>query len=123
MYEAYHRFLRDYCAPYPDPLTSVILVSPRDVMASVAEVRRCGRENWPVGIYPICPPDMSLDDPNGSRCGRYYGSRTSVLEGAMISRSPPPSMRTAPDTMQRSPQTIVNDELPLLGFRMVLVEA
>jgi len=63
MYEAYHRFLKDYCGPYPDRLTSVIQVSGRDVAASVAEVRRCGKEAWPVGIFPICAPDMSLDDP------------------------------------------------------------
>ena len=63
MYEAYHRFLHDYCAPYPDRLTSVILASGRDVEGSVAEVRRCGKEDWPVGIFPICPPDMALDDP------------------------------------------------------------
>ena len=63
MYEAYHRFLNDFCAPYPDRLTSVILVSGRDIAASVAEVRRCGKEDWPVGIMPICPPGMSLDDP------------------------------------------------------------
>src|SRR3989454_2282800 len=62
MYQAYHRFLADYCAPYPDRLTSVILVSGRDVAASVAEIRRCAREAWPVGIFPICPPAMSLDD-------------------------------------------------------------
>ena len=64
MYEAYHRFLEDYCAPYPDRLTSVILVSGRDPGGSVAEVRRCGRQAWPVGIFPICPPEMSLDDPD-----------------------------------------------------------
>ncbi|MGH7313601.1 MAG: amidohydrolase family protein, partial [Candidatus Rokuibacteriota bacterium] len=64
MYQAYHRFLKDYCAPYPDRLTSVILVSGRDVAASVAEIRRCGREAWPVGVFPICPPEMSLDDPD-----------------------------------------------------------
>ncbi len=63
MYEAYHRFLQDYCAPFPDRLTSVVLASGRDVAASVAEVRRCGREDWPVGIFPVCPPEMSLDDP------------------------------------------------------------
>ena len=63
MYEAYHRFLKDYCGPYPDRLTSVLQVSGRDVAASVAEIRRCGREAWPVGVFPICPPDMSLDDP------------------------------------------------------------
>jgi predicted TIM-barrel fold metal-dependent hydrolase len=64
MYEAYHRFLQEYCAPYPDRLTSVILVSGRDVAASVAEVRRCGAQPWPVGIFPICPPAMALDDPD-----------------------------------------------------------
>src|SRR3989442_11422704 len=54
MYEAYHRFLADYCAPYPDRLRSVILVSARDAAAAVAEIRRCSREDWPVGIFPIC---------------------------------------------------------------------
>jgi predicted TIM-barrel fold metal-dependent hydrolase len=63
MYQAYHRFLAEYCAPYPDRLTSLILVSARDVATSVAEIRRCGKETWPVGIFPICPPEMSLDDP------------------------------------------------------------
>ena len=63
MYQAYHRFLADYCAPYPDRLASLVLVSPRDAAASVAEIRRCSREPWPVGIFPICPPELSLDDP------------------------------------------------------------
>jgi len=64
MYQAYHRFLTDYCAPYPDRLTAVLLVSARDVAGSVAEIRRCGKEDWPVGILPIVPPAMSLDDPD-----------------------------------------------------------
>ena len=63
MHQAYHRFLKDYCGPYPDRLTSVILVSCRDVAGSVAEIRRCGGETWPVGIFPICPPGASLDAP------------------------------------------------------------
>jgi predicted TIM-barrel fold metal-dependent hydrolase len=63
VYQAYHRFVADYCAPYPDRLTSVILVSARDPDAAVAEIRRCGREAWPVGVFPICPPEMSLDEP------------------------------------------------------------
>jgi predicted TIM-barrel fold metal-dependent hydrolase len=62
-YQAYHRFLADYCGAYPDRLTSVVLVSPRDVGASVAEIRRCCREDWPVAIFPICPPGMFLDEP------------------------------------------------------------
>jgi predicted TIM-barrel fold metal-dependent hydrolase len=63
VYQAYHRFLADYCGAYPDRLSSLILVSGRDVAGSVAEIRRCGKEDWPVGIFPICPPDMSLDEP------------------------------------------------------------
>jgi predicted TIM-barrel fold metal-dependent hydrolase len=64
MYQAYHRFVAEYCAPYPDRLTSVILVSARDPAASVTEIERCSREGWPVGIFPICPPALSLDDPD-----------------------------------------------------------
>jgi predicted TIM-barrel fold metal-dependent hydrolase len=63
MYQAYNRFLADYCAPYPDRLTGVMLVSGRDPAASVAEIRRCSREDWPVAIFPICAPEMSLDEP------------------------------------------------------------
>jgi uncharacterized protein len=64
MYQAYHRFVAEYCAPYPDRLTSLILVSARDAGGSVAEIERCSREGWPVGIFPICPPALSLDDPD-----------------------------------------------------------
>nr|PYN37338.1 MAG: hypothetical protein DME01_04885 [Candidatus Rokubacteria bacterium] len=64
MYQAYHRFLKDYCAPYPDRLTSVMHVTVRDVPGSVAEIGRCGKERWPVGIFPVCPPGMTLDDPD-----------------------------------------------------------
>src|SRR5712692_9811169 len=62
MYRAYHRFLADYCAPYPERLTSLILVSARDVASSVAEIERWAKEPWPFGIFPICPPELSLDD-------------------------------------------------------------
>jgi predicted TIM-barrel fold metal-dependent hydrolase len=64
MYRAYHRFLADYCRPYPERLTGVLLVSARDAAGSVAEIRRCAEEDWPVGILPICPPALSLDDPD-----------------------------------------------------------
>jgi uncharacterized protein len=64
MYQAYHRFVAEYCGPYPDRLTSLVLVSPRDAAASVAEIERCSREAWPVGIFPICPPELALDDPD-----------------------------------------------------------
>ena len=77
IYQAYHRFLRDYCAPYPDRLTSIVLVSGRDVPTSVAEMRRCSDEPWPVGILPVCPPARWRSMiPIGSRSGRPRRSVT-----------------------------------------------
>jgi predicted TIM-barrel fold metal-dependent hydrolase len=64
MYQAYHRWLKDFCAPYPDRLTAVMLVSARHTAASVAEIRRCGNEDWVVGVLPIVAPTLSLDDPD-----------------------------------------------------------
>ncbi len=64
MYQAYHRYLADYCAPYPDRLTSLRAglrraTRRRRSPRSVAGRRRRGRS----GIFPICPPELSLDDP------------------------------------------------------------
>ena len=46
-----------------DRLTSVLHVTVRDVASSVAEIRRCGKETWPAAC-PVCPPGMTLDDPD-----------------------------------------------------------
>jgi predicted TIM-barrel fold metal-dependent hydrolase len=63
MYEAYHRYMADYCAPYPARLKSVVLVGVRDLDASLAELDRCAREPWPVAVFPITPVGFPLDDP------------------------------------------------------------
>ena len=56
MYQAYHRYVSDYCAPYPDRLTSVILVTARDPAGrwprSGAAAARRGR--W--ASSPSAPP-------------------------------------------------------------------
>src|SRR5262249_28578034 len=63
-YRAYHRFLAHYCAPYPSPLTGALLVPARAAAASGAEIRRCPEQDGPVGFLPVCPPALSLDDPD-----------------------------------------------------------
>ncbi len=63
MYEAFHRFMKDYCDPYPHRLKSVILASGRNVDASLTELRRCAKEPWPVGVFPVCSGKMPLDRP------------------------------------------------------------
>src|ERR1700682_3012220 len=62
MYRAYHRFLADYCAPYPERLTSLVLVSARDVASSVAEIESWAKEPWPAGIFLLSQAELSLDD-------------------------------------------------------------
>ena len=101
MYRAYHRFLKEYCAPYPDRLTSVILVSPRDVAASVAEIERCSQENWPVGIFPICPPDSSLDVPewNPIWAAAEANDLTIVIHTFTLTPPYPPGMWDTWDNM------------------------
>ncbi len=64
MYEAYHRYMSDYCGPYPNRLKGVVLASTRDVEGSVAEIDRCAKEEWPVALFPIALPDKPLDVPD-----------------------------------------------------------
>jgi uncharacterized protein len=63
MYEAYHRYMADYCGPHPRRLRSVILASARDLTGSLGEIDRCAKQDWPVALFPITPPGLPLDDP------------------------------------------------------------
>lgn len=64
LYRAYNRWLADYCAPYPDRLKGVAVVSMRDPKLGVEEVRRTAGEPWMVGV--LCSThmdDLNLDHP------------------------------------------------------------
>src|SRR2546426_683599 len=64
MYEAYHRYMADYCGPHPTRLKSIILASGRDIAGTVKEIERCAKEAWPVALFPITPVGMPIDDPS-----------------------------------------------------------
>src|SRR5256712_12529635 len=64
MYEAYHRYMADYCGPHPTRLKSIILASGRDIAGTVKEIDRCAKEAWPVALFPITPVGMPIDDPS-----------------------------------------------------------
>jgi hypothetical protein len=49
MYRAYHRWINDYCAAYPDRLGAVMLSSARDVAGSIEEMRRWSKSALGVG--------------------------------------------------------------------------
>jgi uncharacterized protein len=64
LYGAYHRWLADYCAAYPDRLKGVSVVSLRDIGLGIAELERTAKESWMVGVF--CSPhvsDRNLDHP------------------------------------------------------------
>ena len=61
---AQHRYLDDFCKPYPHRLKSLIVVSARDVEGSVAEIKRWGGSPWAVGVQPYMPLDYPIDHPD-----------------------------------------------------------
>lgn len=62
-YGAYNRWMADYCSAYPERLGGVVLLSARNVDASVAEIRRCANERWAWAVFPYVPAGMPLDHP------------------------------------------------------------
>ncbi len=64
MYESYHRWMADYCSSFPSRLKGVILVSARDLKASVAEIHRCAKESWPLAVFVYAPYQFPLDHPD-----------------------------------------------------------
>ena len=64
IYRAYHRWMADYCAAFPQRLKGVILVGCRDLPASLAELERCAKENWPLAVFVFAPTEFPLDHPD-----------------------------------------------------------
>ena len=64
IYRAYHRWMNDYCAPYPDRLGGVLLISGRDIQGSLEEMQFWSKSRWAWGILPFVPYGMPLDHPD-----------------------------------------------------------
>ena len=64
MYRAYHRWVADYCAPFPDRLGAVMLGCARDVAGTVAEMRHYAKARWAWGVLVYAPYGMPLDHPD-----------------------------------------------------------
>ena len=64
VYEAYHRWMADYCAVFPERLKGVILVSARDIKTSLAELHRAAKESWPLALFVYAPYQFPLDHPD-----------------------------------------------------------
>lgn len=61
---AQHRWLDDFCSPYPHRLKSLIVATARSVPESVEEIHRYGASSWAVGVQPYMPLDYPIDHPD-----------------------------------------------------------
>ena len=64
MFQAYHRYMADYCGDYQDRLKGLLLVSGRDVEGSVDEIKRWGNSKWAVAVLPYPGMNQPLDHPD-----------------------------------------------------------
>jgi len=60
---AFHRFMHDFCSPFPDRLKGPIVASTRDVAEAVREIRAWGRSKWAVAVLPLLANDRPVDHP------------------------------------------------------------
>ncbi|HEY6395260.1 MAG TPA: amidohydrolase family protein [Candidatus Binataceae bacterium] len=51
MIRAYHRWLADYCAAYPNRIKGVAVVPMRVAERAAEEIHRASKERWCVGVY------------------------------------------------------------------------
>ncbi len=63
IYEAYHRFIADYCAADPSRLKATIFVTGADPEWSAAEIKRLSGEQFVASASVVLPEGLPLDDP------------------------------------------------------------
>jgi uncharacterized protein len=64
VYQAYHRWMADYCAAFPSRLKGVIAIAARNIASSIEELQRCAKEDWPLAVFVYAPYQFPLDHPD-----------------------------------------------------------
>jgi len=64
VYQAYHRWMADYCGAFPRRLKGVIAVAARDIAGSLKELHRAAKEDWPLAVFVYAPYQFPLDHPD-----------------------------------------------------------
>ena len=85
---AYHRFMNEFCRPFPDRLQGPIVASTRDVGEAAREIREWGNSKWAVAVQPLLDNDRPVDHPDLEPIWRA-ASPTSRVEATIgpLSRS------------------------------------
>ncbi len=64
LYDAYHRYARDYCSADPKRLKSMIIVPANDPQHAAKTIRALAKEPWAAALWPATPEDLAFDDPD-----------------------------------------------------------
>ena len=64
LYDAYHRYLDDYCGTDADRLKAALLVTGADVEWSCQALKQWGDRPWATAVIMILPEGLPVDDPS-----------------------------------------------------------
>jgi predicted TIM-barrel fold metal-dependent hydrolase len=64
LYDAYHNYMRDFCASDTNRLKGLFLAPGHNIEWAVKELKRIGKESWVSAVWPSLPEGMPIDDPD-----------------------------------------------------------
>jgi predicted TIM-barrel fold metal-dependent hydrolase len=64
LYDAYHRYMAEYCAADARRLKSMVLAPATDPAWSARVIANLAKEDWVSAVWPLLPEDVPLDDPD-----------------------------------------------------------
>ncbi|HLG71196.1 MAG TPA: amidohydrolase family protein [Chloroflexota bacterium] len=64
LFEAYHRYMADYCSADDRRLKGLILAQGADPEWSARTIRALAKEDWPAAVWAILPEGLPIDDPD-----------------------------------------------------------
>jgi predicted TIM-barrel fold metal-dependent hydrolase len=64
LYDAYHRYMAEYCGADARRLKSMVLAPATDPAWSAREIERLAREDWVAAVWPLLPEGLPIDDPD-----------------------------------------------------------
>jgi predicted TIM-barrel fold metal-dependent hydrolase len=64
LYDAYHRYMAEYCAADTRRLKSTVLAPATDPAWSARVIEHLAREDWVAAVWPLLPESLPIDDPD-----------------------------------------------------------
>jgi predicted TIM-barrel fold metal-dependent hydrolase len=64
LYDAYHRYMADYCGADPRRLKSMVLAPATDPAWAARTVAEVAKRDWVAALWPLLPEGLPLDDPD-----------------------------------------------------------